>query len=184
MLANGSPRGRGTLLSWSQLLLRLVILTSPLLALVAARIAGSPLFPIELTVLAFAVGCAFKPDTHVGLVAILLLGANWVVAVEDSTNPWSIGVAASIGLLHTAVAAASVAPTGAAWDPKLARLWGARLLIGAILGAPVWLVVEAIERADPEPGRVVFVGALIALVFAAIWLGGWSPRTRRSRHNS
>ncbi len=163
----------------SQWLIRALILTAALLCVGFSRVAGEPLYVIEIVVVAFAGKCAVHPDSHVGLLVVLAVGINWVVAVEDATNPWVIGVAASLALFHTSVAAASVAPLGAAWTPTLGRKWGGRLAAIAFLSLPTWLIVHAIEQRGIEPHPLLFIGALVALTLTALRLG---PNVTRIRY--
>ncbi len=105
-----------------------------------------------------------------GLVVVLAVALNWVLAVEVPVSPWSVGVAISLALFHTAVAATRVAPSRAALNKDMMKRWIARLLVVAVFPVPVWLGATLMNNLGPEPSSVVFATSFAVLSFAGIWL--------------
>ena len=153
-----------------QVALRIAVLASAAAVVGFTRAAAaSPLLVLELVIVGLAALCAVMPDSHVGLLVVLLVGVNWVVAVDDATTAWAIGAAASIGLFHLSMSAASVSPAAAAWTPAVRRRWGRRSLtpISAVL--PMWLLVNAVVRVEIGGSSVVLAGALAAIAVGGLW---------------
>jgi hypothetical protein len=99
-------------LSSHQRLLRLAILAGPSLTLAATMAARGSFQPIALMVIGvLAIGCAISPDSHVGLLVVLLLALNWVQTVDDETTPWLLVAAAGLLVLHASMACQVAAAT-------------------------------------------------------------------------
>ena len=158
-------------MSRSQLSLRATIVVAAVLALALTRPASQiTVLPLELIVIGLALFCAWRPDGYTGLVVVLAVALNWVLAVETPMSAWSVGVAAGLALFHTAVAAASVAPSRPALNEEMMRRWLSRLLVVAALPVPVWLVAMLINNLGPGPSPVVFATSFVGLSFAGFWL--------------
>lgn len=156
-----------------QLALRAAVPVSALGAVVAARAAaGDPLIVLEVAIVALAAWCGVTPDSHVGLLAVVLIGVNWLVAVDDHTSVWALGAAGSVAVLHTAMSAASLAPAAARWTSAMRRRWGRRCLTQIVVVLPTWLLVVAVSRVEIDGSALVMTGALVAVAVSALWAGG------------
>jgi hypothetical protein len=167
--------------SWRQLarsrgvavLLRALVLTGPLVAVGFTSLASDHTIPvINIAVVALAPVCAVLPDSHVGLLVVLLLGVEWLATVHDPTTPWSIGAAVSLTVFHASMAAASVAPPAATWTRAMCRRWVRRCLVVMVASAGTWAVVAAIHGHDVAGSAVLVAVALVALAIAGLWARG------------
>ena len=151
-------------------MLRAFVLASPLAAVGCTRAAANdPPLEIELLIAGLAVVCAARPDNHIGLLVVVLIGLDWVLTVDDPTTPWSIGVAVSLAVLHTSMAAASVAPHAAPWTRAMYHRWTRRLIAVAGASLPAWAVTAAIHRSDVPSSPALLTAALMTLAVAALW---------------
>ncbi|CAN5546442.1 hypothetical protein BH10ACT2_BH10ACT2_26810 [soil metagenome] len=151
------------------LVLRALMLVSPLAALGCTRLAGGTLPFIAFPVIALSLLCVLVPDSHIGLFVVLLVAAGWLATVDDTTTPWSIGVAVSLTAFHASVAAATVAPPAARWTRAMRRRWSRRSLIVMIASAGTWLVVATVDRYEIPSSGVLLTASLLALAVAGMW---------------
>jgi hypothetical protein len=159
-------------LSSHQRLLRLAIVAGPLLTLAATMVARGSFQPIALMVIGvLAIGCAISPDSHVGLLVVLLLALNWVQTVDDETTPWLLVAAAGLLVLHASMAAATVAPPAARWDRRMSRRWSARVAMVMAATAGAWSIAVGLADADLRGSAPVLVGALAATAWLTWWAG-------------
>ena len=110
-----------------------------------------------------------SPDSHAGLAGVLLVGVNWVVAVDDVTTPWAIGVAASTAVFHTSMSASSVSPASARWTAAMRRRWGRRALALTASTAPCWMVVAVVAEVELDGSAVLLAAALAAIAGGGLW---------------
>ena len=154
----------------SQIVLRVAVVVSGLAAIVATRAAtNDPIVALEGAVVVVALLCAITPDTHLGLLGVVLIGTNWLVVVDDSATPWAIGVALAVASFHTSMSAASVAPIAAGWTRAMRRRWTRRFVVLAATVVPVWSVVALVEGVDIGGSSVVMAGALFVVAIAGLW---------------
>lgn len=123
-------------------------------------------------IVALAAACAAILDTHMGLIVILLLAAEWVVRVDDALSAWSIGIAALIGVFHTALTFAGIAPAGARLRRSIYVPWIRRGLLSIGLPVVAWAAVVALSQLDLGGHAVLVAAALIALAIAGYWSTG------------
>jgi len=107
-----------------------------------------------------------------GLIVILLLAAEWVVRVDDALSAWSIGIAALIGVFHTALAFAGIAPAGARLRRSIYVPWIRRGLLSIGLPVVAWAAVVALSQLDLGGHAVLVAAARIALAIAGYWSTG------------
>lgn len=151
---------------------RLVILISPILATLCTTLAaGRPFLIGSAVVVALAVTCAVVPDTHLGLVVIIVIAVEWIIRVQDPMSGWSIGLAALIGMFHTALAVAGVAPAGAELPRSISFAWNRRALLS--IGPPVvvWAGVVALDQVNIGRQAGLIAAAFIGLAVAGHWMG-------------
>jgi hypothetical protein len=151
--------------------LRVAVLLSPMVAFWGTSEASGAVSPVvAMLLLCLAAACALSPESNLGLLIVTVVGIHWLVAVEDVTSPWSLVVGLALGVLHLAMAAASVAPPAARWTRGMARRWAVRAGWSAGATAVVAIVVQLIGGRTLGGGSVVLIGALVWLVVAALWV--------------
>ncbi len=164
-----------------QLLLRATTVAGAVLAIGCTRLAADePLVELEVAVLVLSLLCAAMPDSHVGLLVVIAIGATWLAVVDDPTTPWAVGAAVGVALFHTSLAAASVAPLAARWGRAMRHRWGRRLLVQVAVAVPVWVQVALVGRIDIPASSIVMTGALLVLAIAGLWAAQGGLRADRS----
>ncbi len=155
-----------------------LVLVGAILALASTRAASSETtLAIELLVVVMALITALRPDHHLGLLVILLVGFHWLATVDAATTPWSITTAASLALVHSATAAASIAPPATPWTPAMTRRWTRRFVTVTAPSTLTWLIVIAVDRADPASSPALLTAALLVLAAAGLWARHGNLRT-------
>lgn len=151
-------------LSRTQAGLRLVVALSPQLVLVLAHAAGATWSTtIALLVLAFSLGAAVEPDSHLGLVVLGILGWFWLSRVPESGSVWALLAAGSVLVFHAAGALGATAPPAAGLPtPLLTRWlrWAAAVAAATVL---VWGLARLALAVHPA-GQAALTGAALALV--------------------
>ncbi len=172
-------RTRGT-----GIVLRVLILVSPLVALGCTRFAAvhSPA-AINIAVVALAILCVVYPDSHIGLLVVLLVATQWFATVDSPATPWSVGVAVSLTAFHASLAAATVAPPAARWTRAMCRRWLLRALSVMVASAGTWTVVAAIDRYEIASSDVLVTAALVGLAVAGMWARNGTLVARQSRQD-
>lgn len=158
--------------SRASFVIRVTVILSAVGMLASVRVAGSPIFALELVVGVLAVFCAVRPDSHVGLVAIVLMAVHWMDAVDDVATAWAVLAAAAMCVFHVAMAAGSIGPPSADWTTAMRNRWLHRLaaLVGA--GAPVWLIMRVLKNWDLDSSTALLAAALFLLAIATAWVSG------------
>ncbi len=157
-------------MSAHQRVLRVLVLAGPLLTLVATMAARGAYQPIALMVIGtLALGCALSPDSHVGLLLVLLLSLNWLQTVDDETTPWLLLAAAGLLVLHTSMAASTVAPPAASWSSALAQRWLRR--VGAVMALTLgaWVIASGLTEAAPGGNAFVLIAGLLLIAGLTWW---------------
>jgi hypothetical protein len=164
------------------LLLRILIVASPLVALACTLAAADESLPVvKFVIIAAVLACAVYPDSQTGLVVVLLIGIEWWVTVDEQTTPWSIAVAASLAVFHASMAAASVVPPSAVWTRSMRRRWVRRCATLALAGPVTWAIVVAMHDRGAVSSQVLLAVSVLSLAIAAVWarsgtLAGGRPR--------
>ena len=152
------------------LALRVLILTSPAVAVRCTWLAAGHTIPvINVVVVGLALACVVLPDSHVGLLVVLLVATEWLATVHDRTTSWSIAVAASLAVFHASMAAASVTPPAATWTRAMCRRWMRRSLTVMLGSAGTWAVVAAIHGDHVASSAVLVAASLAAIAIAGLW---------------
>jgi hypothetical protein len=150
--------------------LRVLMLASTVVAVECTWLAaGHTVLVVDVLIVGLALVCIVLPDSHVGLLVVLVVGVEWLATVDDRTTPWSVGAAASLVVFHASMAAASVAPPAAKWTRAMCRRWIRRSL--AVMPASVWTwtVVAAIDGHHVADGAVLVAASLVAIAIAGLW---------------
>lgn len=164
------------------LLLRILIVVSPLVALACTLAAADQSLPVvKFVIIAAVLACVVYPDSQIGLIVVLLIGIEWLVTVDKQTTPWSIAVAASLAVFHGSMAAASVVPPSAVWTGAMRRRWVRRCATLAPAGVITWVIVIAVHDRDAASSQVLLAASVLTLTIAALWarfgtLAGGRPR--------
>ena len=158
-------------LSAQQVCLRVAIAVSPLVCLMASSAAGRVATIVVPIVALLGVLCATRPDSHMGVVLVGTLAWQWVVGVDDAGSAWTVLAAFAILLLHTSIAACTIAPPSAALSAATLGRWAVRsAAVGGVV-LVVWIVAVALRAVD-TPGTVALAagGALaVAGLLALAW---------------
>jgi hypothetical protein len=149
--------------------LRLLVLTSAVVAVVCTWLAAGHTVPfINAVIFGLALVCVVLPDSHAGLLVVLLVGVEWLATVDDRTTPWSVGAAAALAVFHASMAAATVAPPAAKWTRAMCRRWMRRSAVVMVASAGTWAVV-VVARGHHASATVLVAASLIALATAGLW---------------
>ncbi|MFV2040257.1 MAG: hypothetical protein ACC660_08435 [Acidimicrobiales bacterium] len=99
----------------------------------------------------------------------MLVGVDWLVTIDDPATPWSIGVAISLAVWHTSMAAASVAPLATPWTRAMWQRWARRF--GAVVAAiaPIWFLTRLTDRAEVGSSPALLAVALVTVAVAGLW---------------
>jgi FtsH-binding integral membrane protein len=152
------------------ILLRVLILVSPVVSVGCTRMAAGQSVPvIDLIVVGLTLACVVAPDSHLGLLVVLLVGIEWLAMVDDPTTPWSVAGAVSLTVFHAAMAAASVAPPAARWSPAMCRRWVRRSFALMAASVGTWAAMAAINRFDVASSSVLIPASLLVLAIAGVW---------------
>lgn len=159
-------------------LLRLLALVAPFVVLGSTMAAHGAVQPIACVVFAaLALACALSSDAHVGLLTMLLLGLNWVQTVDDQTTAWVLPAAMGLVVLHTSLAAISVAPPAARWRGERARVWARRSVLACAAAVPAWVLSVAVVDRAWSGSTVLLAAALTLAAAGAAWIRGGGVRT-------
>ena len=160
---------------------RLVVLACPVLMTVCTdAAAGHTLRPLTIAIGVLTVVCVVHPDSHIGLLMVVLLGLQWLQAVDDPATPWGLAAATCLALFHTALAATTVAPPSARWTQAIARRWSRRGLMLLAPGAGTWLMIAVLDDRRPAGSAELLTASLVLIALAGVWAGtGRSPASRR-----
>ena len=153
------------------LVLRVLILTSAVVAVACTWLAAGHTVPVmDVVIFGLVLACVVLPDSHVGLLVVLVVGVEWLVTVHDRTTPWSVGAAVSLAAFHASMAAASVAPPAATWTRAMCRRWMRRSLAVMVASVGTWAVVAAIHGHHMASSAVLVTASLVAIAIAGLWV--------------
>ncbi|HZX53217.1 MAG TPA: hypothetical protein VFE86_00980 [Ilumatobacteraceae bacterium] len=165
------------------LLLRGLVLTSPLVAIFCTGLAAGRTLPaLDVAVAGLALACAALPDSHAGLLVVALVGIGWWATVDDRLTPWSLAAALALAVFHASMAAASVAPLAAKWTPAMSRRWLRRTAVVGAATCVMWAVVALIGDHRFSGNSLLLAAALVGLAFAALWARTGSIGQRSGAH--
>ena len=152
------------------LVLRVLILASTVVAVGCTWLAAGHTVPVvNVVIVGLALACAVAPDSHVGLLVVLVVGVEWLVTVHDRATPWSVGAAVSLAVFHASMAAASVAPPAARWTRAMCRRWMRRSLAVMLASVGTWVVVAAIHGHHVASSAMLVAASLVTIAIAGLW---------------
>ena len=152
------------------LVLRVLILASTVVAVGCIWLAAGHTVPVvNVVIFGLALACVVLPDSHVGLLVVLVVGVEWLATVDDPATPWSVGAAASLAVFHASMAAASVAAPAATWTRAMCRRWARRSLAVMVASVVTWAVVAAIHGHHVASSAVLVAASLVAIAIAGLW---------------
>jgi hypothetical protein len=156
--------------SGAGVLLRILVLLSPLAALACLRLAaGRTLIVVDIAVMVLVVCAVVLPDSHFGLLVVTIFGGAWLVSIRHTVSPWSLATALALLVFHTALAASSIAAPSAVWSRALRRRWSSRAGVLALSCVATWLVVAAVNVYDVASSSVLVIAALVVMSLAGLW---------------
>jgi hypothetical protein len=152
------------------LVLRVLILASTVVAVGCTRLAaGHTVLLVNVVIFGLALVCVALPDSHVGLLVVLIVGVEWLATVHDRATPWSVGAAVSLAVFHASMAAAGVAPPTATWTRAMCRRWIRRSLAVMVASVGTWVVVAAIHGHHVASSAVLVAASLATIAVAGLW---------------
>ncbi len=155
-------------LGGQQLMLRALVLLAPLLAATAEQRAGATVSVWYLASLVLAsLVAALLPDSHAGLLVVLLVGGHWLTSSGQSLSLWVLCIALALALFHVAGLLASYGPPSVVLEPELLRFWLRRYAVCAAVTALVWLVARVSTGLSLSGSALVFGAGLLVVA-------GWS----------
>jgi hypothetical protein len=151
------------------LAVRVLILTAPLMALGATSAAGHTNPAITLAVLGATMFCILRPDSHLGLLVVLLIGGQWLANVHTPTTPWSLATAAALAVFHAALAAASAIPPAAAWTTAMFVRWTRRTSTVVAASGATWTMLTLIDNVDLAGNPALLTISLLVIAGGGLW---------------
>ena len=150
--------------------LRVLMLTSTVVAVGCTWLAAGHTVPVvNAVIFGLALVCVVLPDSHLGLLVVLLVGIEWLTTVHDPATPWSVGAAVSLAVFHASMAAASVAPPAATWTRAMCRRWMRRSFAVMVSSVGTWAVAAAIRGHHVASSSVLVAASLAAIAIAGLW---------------
>ena len=140
---------------------------------------GEVVRPLAIAIGLMTVVCVVHPDSHAGLVVVVLLGVQWLRAVDEQATPWLLGAVTGLALLHTCLAAATVAPPSARWSTAMTRRWVTRSCVLLATGAAAWAATALADGSRPSGNAVVITAALALSAAGGMWASASSSTQRR-----
>lgn len=167
-----------------QLLVRGVVLTAPVVALLLVAGAGDPPpgWAVALVVV-LALGWACLPESVLGTFTLLAVLAWWGTADLDGAPVLAVPAATLLLVAHVAAVLASYGPADLPVDRALALLWLRRTLLVGMSAPAAWVVVGALRGGAAPAG--VWVAGLVAVAVGGVVLSvafpvGGPPRDQSS----
>ena len=155
-----------------QRLIRLIVLVAPLIAVSAEAQAGATLQRwFVVAVIVSSSVAAVLPDSHTGLLVVLLVGGHWAGASPSgkSQSGWVLVIALALLLFHAGCMLASYAPSSVVLDRALLLLWLRRTTWAAAVAAIVWVVSRVASGLElPSSGLVLGAALLVLLGWTAL----------------
>ncbi len=176
--ATSTPRDQPDI---SAIVLRSLIVLSALAAIGFTWLAAGRVLPgAVLFVVVLSGACAIRPDSHFGVLIVAAISVEWLTIVHNHTTPWSIGAAAALTVLHTANAAATVAPATAAWTQSMRRRWFRRATTLVAGCAATWTIVAITNSTRAGANPVLLTASLLLLAAGALWARRGNPTAQPS----
>jgi hypothetical protein len=151
----------------ARLLLRAVILVTPLLALLAARPADLPHGWFVALTLVLSVGFAAMPESALGTACLGLVVLWWALAPSDGVPLGAIAAALLLLAAHLAAVLLSYGPSGLPVGAAVMTRWLRRGAAVAVAAPLVWLVAVVVDD-RPEPPGVWVAGLACAVVLCIV----------------
>lgn len=163
------------------LALRGLILTTPLMALGATSAAGHTTAAMNLAVLGAAMGCVLRPDSHIGLLVVMLICSQWLATVHSPTTPWSLAAATALTVFHTSLAAATAIPPAVTWSRAMVVRWTRRALVVVVASGGTWTMLTLINEVDVASNAVLLTASLLVIAAGALWARNGTLGSGRQR---
>jgi hypothetical protein len=159
--------------SRQQWLLRLVVVISPVAAVLAAAAATGRWWPFGLLMVAIlATASAIRPDTHTALGVVLLTVWYWSARVDAVDTPWLPVAGICLLVFHSVVALSATIPTGGEVPRATLGNWLRRTALGGCATLGMWVLVVVFDRGDAAGNGGLTALALMVIVGAAVLV--WS----------
>ncbi len=150
-----------------RLLLRAVILVTPVLALLAARPTDLPHGWFVALTLVLSMGFAAMPESPMGTLCLGVVVFWWALAAADGVPVGAIPAALLLLAAHVAAVLLSYGPPALPIGTALFGRW-LRRGAGVAVAAPlVWLVAVVVED-QPEPPGIWISGLACAVVVCIV----------------
>jgi hypothetical protein len=159
----------------ARLLLRVVVLVSPVLALLCAGPADRPRGWFLLLVVALSVGFAAMPESAMGTACLGLVVLWWALVGRGGAPLGALPAAVLLVAAHVAAVLLAYGPPGMPVGRAVLRRWlrrGAGVVSTAGL---VWLFAAAVDG-QPEPPGIWVAGLACATVLCVAAASAVTPR--------
>lgn len=150
--------------------LRAIVLVGPVVALLAAGVAGNgPAAWVLVLVVLLSVLWAAAPESGAGTGALLVVLFWWTRVPDDALHPAALVAALAVVASHVAAVVGSAAPPRTPVDPAVVRLWSTRAAL-LLMPAPVlWVLARSLRGEDAPSG--LWPAGLAVTVLAVVVLG-------------
>ena len=150
-----------------RLLLRVVILVTPVLALLAARPADLPHGWFVALTLVLSLGFAAMPESPMGTLCLGVVVFWWALAASDGVPIGAIPAALLLLAAHVAAVLLSYGPPALPIGTALLGRWLRRGAGVAVASPLVWLVAVVVDD-QPEPPGIWISGLACAVVVCIV----------------
>jgi hypothetical protein len=146
---------------------RLVAVVAPLAALLAAAGANGRLWPAGLFIVTVLAGAsAVRPDTHTGLIVVVVLVWHWLATVDGVGGPWLPLAAVCLLVFHAVIALSASVPIGGVLPMATVVQWIVRTALAASATVGMWALVAVLDGRD-APGNGLLTALALAIVAGA-----------------
>lgn len=153
--------------SRQQWLLRLVTVAAPLGAMLAVAAEVNAWWPFGLVVVTIlAAASAFRPDSHTGIVVIVIVAAHWLATVDRSESPWLPVASVCLLTYHAVTAMTATFPAGGNVPSETIGRWVLRTAVGGGFTVALWALVVFLGRRE-APGNGLLTALALAIVAGA-----------------
>lgn len=152
------------------LVLRLLILLAPVAAVGCTALAAGRTMPaLVVVIVGLTLACVLVPDSHLGLLVVVIIAVHWLATVDDVTTPWSLALAATLTVFHAALATTGAAPPSARWTMAMMKRWSLRVGAVWLAAAATWGAALAVDHFEVSKSASIVTSSLMVVALAGLW---------------